>query len=176
MPRKLKNIELNRLSKEAFKTAEKNKVVLMLDNVRSMSNVGSLFRSADAFRLEKICLCGITACPPHKEIRKTALGAEEAVDWEFHTRSADCAKIYKDQGYLIVALEQTQSSIDIRDFNQKGRHLLLVLGNEVEGVSEEVLALCDAVLEIPQFGTKHSFNVAVTGGIALWELLSRELP
>lgn len=149
---------------------------MLLDNVRSMSNVGSLFRTADAFRVEKICLCGITGQPPHKEIRKTALGAEESVNWEYHASAADCIAGYRKEGYFILALEQTSTSVDIRDFEVASHPLLLVLGNEVEGVSEEVLDSCDTVLEIPQYGTKHSFNVAVTGAIALWELLSRELP
>lgn len=147
-----------------------------MDNVRSMSNVGSLFRTSDAFRVEKLCLCGITGQPPHKEIRKTALGAEESVNWEYHASVLECIQSYKELGYLILALEQTSQSMDIRDYRHQDQPFVLVLGNEVEGVSDEVLAACDAVLEIPQYGTKHSFNVAVTGGIALWELLSRRLP
>lgn len=176
MPRKLKNIELNRLSTEAFKNAQKSQVVLALNDIRSMSNVGSLFRTADAFRVEKICLCGITGKPPHKEIRKTALGAEESVEWQGYDDIQECLDHYKEQGYAIVALEQTTTSIDIRSYALNGQAIVLVLGNEVDGVNDSVLAQCDAVLEIPQYGTKHSFNVAVSGGIALWELLSRELP
>ncbi|MHB1278903.1 MAG: RNA methyltransferase [Bacteroidia bacterium] len=176
MPRKLKNIELNRLSQEAFKNAQKSQVVLVLNDIRSMSNVGSLFRTADAFRVEKICLCGITGKPPHKEIRKTALGAEETVTWEGYENILSCISSYKQKGYLILALEQTTSSIDIRTLSIDGKAFVLVLGNEVDGVSDEVLAVCDHILEIPQYGTKHSFNVAVSGGIALWELLSRQLP
>lgn len=176
MPRKLKNIELNRLSQEAFKNAQKFQVVLLLNDIRSMSNVGSLFRTADAFRVEKICLCGITGKPPHKEIRKTALGAEESVEWEAYEDAVVCIESYKRRGYMILALEQTTSSIDIRTHTMDKKAFVLVVGNEVDGVSDEVLALCDQILEIPQYGTKHSFNVAVSGGIALWELLSRQLP
>ncbi len=176
MPRKLKNIELNRLSKEAFKNAQKSPAVIVLNDIRSMSNVGSLFRTADAFRVEKICLCGITARPPHKDIRKTALGAEESVDWEGYENTLDCIHHYKEKGYEILALEQTTGSVDIREWEINENPFLLVLGNEVDGVSDEVLAECDGILEIPQYGTKHSFNVAVSGGIALWELLSRNRP
>lgn len=176
MPRKLKNIELNRLSKEAFKNAQKSPAVIVLNDIRSMSNVGSLFRTADAFRVEKICLCGITARPPHKDIRKTALGAEESVDWEGYNSTLDCIHHYKEKGYEILALEQTTDSVDIREWEITEKPFVIVLGNEVDGVSDDVLAECDGVLEIPQYGTKHSFNVAVSGGIALWELLSRVRP
>ncbi len=176
MPRKLKNIELNRLSTEAFKNAQKSPAILVLNDIRSMSNVGSLFRTADAFRVEKICLCGITGQPPHKEIRKTALGAEESVEWEGHESTLECVNLYKERGYEILALEQTTDSIDIREWEITDKPFALVLGNEVDGVSDEVLEVCDGVLEIPQYGTKHSFNVAVSGGIALWELLSRFRP
>jgi len=175
MPRKLKNIELNRLSTEAFKNAQKSPAVLVLNDIRSMSNVGSLFRTGDAFRVEKICLCGITGRPPHKEIRKTALGAEESVAWEGYESALECIRDYHKLGYEILALEQTTNSVDIREWEITEKPFVLVLGNEVDGVSDEVLAECDGVLEIPQYGTKHSFNVAVSGGIALWELLSRRL-
>ena len=161
MPRKLKNIELNRLSKEAFKNAQKSPAVIVLNDIRSMSNVGSLFRTADAFRVEKICLCGITARPPHKDIRKTALGAEESVDWEGYDSTLDCIHYYKEKGYEILALEQTTDSVDIREWEITEKPFVIVLGNEVDGVSDEVLAECDGVLEIPQYGTKHSFNVGV---------------
>ena len=176
MPRKLKNIELNRLSPEAFRNAQKTPIVLVLDDIRSMSNVGSLFRSADAFRVEKIYLCGITGKPPHKEIRKTALGAEESVEWEAFDSVVECVSHLKERGYRLLALEQTTNSIDLRDFEWNDQPCALVLGNEVDGVHQEVLELSDVVLEIPQYGTKHSFNVAVSGGIAMWELVSRELP
>lgn len=151
-------------------------MVLVLDDIRSMSNVGSLFRSADAFRVEKLYLCGITGKPPHKEIRKTALGAEETVAWEAADSVITCVENLKKEGYKILALEQTTQSIDIREFKSVEKALALILGNEVDGVNQEVIDRCDAVLEIPQYGTKHSFNVAVSGGIALWELLSRQLP
>lgn len=151
-------------------------MVLVLDDIRSMSNVGSIFRTADAFRVEKLYLCGITGKPPHKEIRKTALGAEEAVVWEAENSVVECVEKLKKEGYKILSLEQTTNSIDIRDFEMDETAIALVLGNEVDGVNQEVIERCDAILEIPQYGTKHSFNVAVSGGIAMWELLSRQLP
>ncbi len=174
MPRKLRNKELNRLSPEAFKNAQKTPTVLVLENIRSMSNVGSLFRTADALRLERICLCGITGKPPHKEIRKTALGAEETVEWQAWDSASNCIVHYREQGYRILALEQTTGSRDIRDY-QTQDPFVLVLGNEVDGVDQEILDLCDDVLEIPQYGSKHSLNVSVSGAIALWELLSRRI-
>lgn len=151
-------------------------MVLVLDDIRSMSNVGSIFRTADAFRVEKLYLCGITGKPPHKEIRKTALGADEAVVWEAVDSVVECVEKLKKEGYKILSLEQTTNSIDIRDFEMDETAIALVLGNEVDGVNQEVIERCDAILEIPQYGTKHSFNVAVSGGIAMWELLSRQLP
>lgn len=173
MVRKLKNIELNRPDVDEFRKTQKSGIVLLLDNVRSMHNVGSLFRTGDAMKIEKICLCGITGTPPHREIHKTALGAEDSVEWEYHTAATELIENYKRQGYCIVALEQTDRSVDIRTFRTNNPKKILVLGNEVSGVSEEVLLLCDHILEIPQFGTKHSFNVSITGAIALWEI-SRE--
>lgn len=171
MTRKLKNIELNRLSPEEFREAEKMPLVLVLDNIRSMSNVGSIFRTADAFRLEKLILCGITGCPPHKEIRKTALGADETVSWEHATDIVDALQKLRSEGYSLAALEQTSASSDIRDFELKAP-LALVLGNEVEGVDDRALQLCEHILEIPQIGSKHSLNVAVSTGIAVWEILA----
>lgn len=167
-------MELNRLSPEAFRNAQKTPMVLVLDDIRSMSNVGSLFRTADAFRLEAIHLCGITGKPPHKEIRKTALGAEETVSWKAWTSAAECVHYLKTNGYYILALEQTDQSTDLREL-QTNIPLALVLGNEVDGVNAAVLPHCDAIAEIPQYGSKHSFNVAVSGAIALWELLRDQL-
>lgn len=147
---------------------------LVLDNVRSMNNTGSIFRSADCFGVEHIHLCGITACPPHRDIHKTALGAEDSLPWSYSAHTADAIRALKDQGYFICAVEQVEGSVQLGDFTlPEGRKTALVLGNETEGVAQEVLDLCDACIEIPQFGTKHSFNVSVCAGIILWHLLGR---
>jgi 23S rRNA (guanosine2251-2'-O)-methyltransferase len=172
MSRKLRNIELNRLSSEEFRQAEKIPLVLVLDNVRSMSNVGSIFRSCDAFRVRKIYLCGITGTPPHKEIRKTALGAEESMEWEYAASVTGCAEKLKAEGYTLYALEQTENSQKLGEMTVCWP-AALVLGNEVDGVSQELIDQCDAVIEIPQYGTKHSLNVAVSAGIALYQLSAR---
>jgi tRNA G18 (ribose-2'-O)-methylase SpoU len=175
MVRKLKNIELNRPDVDEFRKTQKSGIVLMLDNVRSLHNVGSLFRTGDAMKIEKLWLCGITGTPPHREIHKTALGAEASVLWEYTSIALEVAESYKRQGYCIVALEQTDRSLDIREFKNTGQKILIILGNEVSGVSEALLQVCDVILEIPQFGTKHSFNVSVTGAIALWEISRKEI-
>ena len=169
MTRKLQNKELNRLSKNEFLHVDKIPLILVLDNIRSLQNVGSIFRTCDAFRVEKLCLCGITGTPPHKELHKTALGADETVTWQYFKSSTECLTELKKQGYALLALEQTSTSIPLQGYQLSGR-TVLVLGNEVDGVSEELIGLCDAQLEIPQFGTKHSLNVAVSAGIAVWEL------
>ena len=169
--RKLRNEELNRLSVEKFKKESKSPITLVLDNVRSMHNVGSIFRTADGFKVEKILLCGITACPPHRDIRKTALGAEQSVDWEYFENSIEALESLK--GYQIVALEQTTNSTALRDFQHTSLPLALIVGNEVDGVDPKLLDFCSTSIEIPQFGTKHSFNVAVSAGIALWELYNK---
>ena len=171
MPRKLRNEELNRLTVEKFKKAAKTPLVLVLDNIRSMNNVGSIFRTADAFKLSHIHLCGITACPPHREIRKTALGAEESVDWTYWEQTTDALRFLKD--HHIYALEQTTDSSSLRSFQHTGAPLALIVGNEVDGVAPDLLHLCRGSIEIPQFGTKHSFNVAVSAGIAMWELFNK---
>lgn len=171
MIRKLKNKELNRLSADDFKLAEKFPLLLALDNVRSMLNVGSMFRTADSFKLEGLILGGISGQPPHREIHKSALGAEETVAWWHYPNLAQGLKEWKEEGYCILGLEQTTGSMDIRQYTLS-RPSILVLGNEVEGVSDEVLALCEAVLEIPQWGSKHSLNVGVSAGIAAWQLLT----
>jgi len=170
--RKLKNIELNRLNIEDFKKAEKNPVILVLDNIRSLSNIGSIFRTADAFRLQGIHLCGITASPPHREIQKTALGATESVDWKYFKSTTDAVLKLKNDGFQILVLEQTDNSISLKNFVMTTPNkMAVILGNEVKGVSDEVLKIADYCIEIPQFGTKHSFNVAVSCGIVLWDLL-----
>ena len=167
--RKLKLEELNRLTKEEYKEVNKFPIVVVLDNIRSMNNVGSVFRSSDCFRVEKLILCGITATPPHRDIRKTAIGAEESMDWEYHESTTAALQELKDSRYEIAAIEQTENSIGLSQFKPKDK-IALVFGNEVDGVSDEAIALCDSVIEIPQFGTKHSFNISVSAGIVLWEV------
>ena len=165
--------ELGRVTPEEFKRQGKNPVVLVLDNIRSMHNVGSAFRTCDAFNVERLYLCGITATPPQKEISKTALGATESVAWEYSENVAELAKKLRTEGYAIVLVEQTDDSVMLQefDFAHYGK-IALFVGNEVFGISDELLPLCDAAVEIPQFGTKHSLNVAVATGIVLWEAVS----
>ncbi len=169
--RKLKLQELNRLDITGFKASVKIPIVVVLDNIRSAMNVGSVFRTSDAFGIERIVLSGITATPPHREITKTAIGATSSVEWEYCKDNSEAIKSLKTQGYIIVAIEQTDSSISLLDWevplNQK---IAVVMGNEVDGVSEEVLSLSDMAIEIPQYGTKHSLNVSVCTGVVLWEL------
>lgn len=171
--RKLKNIELNRLSIDDFKSQEKKQVVVVLDDVRSMNNVGSIFRTCDCLGISQIYLCGITGRPPHRDIHKTSLGAEKSIDWEYHEDIETIINTLKNENYIIAGLEQTDKSIDIRNFEPESKPIVIIVGNEVEGISDKALELCDAILEIPQFGTKHSFNVAVSCGIALWELITK---
>ncbi len=174
--RKLKVTELNRIDVTEFKAAEKTPLTVVLDDIRSMYNVGSVFRTADSFRLEKLVLCGITACPPHPEIHKTALGAEESVEWESAPSAKEAVEKLKSQGYEVYALEQVEHSIALQDFNPvKGKKYAIVLGNEVKGVAQEAVDVCNGSIEIPQFGTKHSMNVSVSGGIAMWHIASRLL-
>ncbi|MBP3254507.1 MAG: RNA methyltransferase [Bacteroidales bacterium] len=172
---KLSMQQLGRMSVEEFKSSDKTPVVLVLDNIRSMSNIGSVFRTADAFRLEEIFLCGITATPPHREINKTALGATQSVKWQYAESTLECVNALKAQGYSVYALEQTENSIPLQNFAVNRLPLALVLGNEVEGVSQDVIDACGGVIEIPQFGTKHSFNVSVSCGIVLWETVKQIL-
>lgn len=167
--RKLSMEELHRLSKEAYGSAEKLPVVIVLDNIRSLSNVGAVFRSADAFRIGKVYLCGITACPPHREIHKTALGADETVEWRYFETTESACKELKAQGYKIFAVEQVEGSTMLQDFRAEPNSAF-IMGNEVDGVSEQVLPLCDGAIEIPQVGTKHSLNVSVCSGIIMWHL------
>lgn len=170
MIQKLKLEELGRIDVETFKQSSKTPLVIVLDNVRSMHNVGAVFRTADAFLVEKILLCGITPQPPHREIHKAALGATESVDWAYFESVTEALQSIKSEGYSVVGVEQTTGSEMITEFDfAKSPKYALVLGNEVEGISDEVLSLCDDFLEIPQLGTKHSLNVSVCGGIVMWE-------
>jgi tRNA G18 (ribose-2'-O)-methylase SpoU len=163
--------ELPRKTREEFRLAEKLPVVLVLDNIRSMHNVGSVFRTADAFLVERIYLCGYTPRPPHRDIHKTALGATETVSWEYRETAVAAVSRLRETGYRIVAVEQAEGSVPLQTFRRRpAEKLALVFGNEVEGVHESVLALCDQCIEIPQFGMKHSLNVAVATGMVLWEL------
>ncbi len=175
--RKLKITELNRLAVEDFKKEQKTPLVIVLDNIRSMHNVGSVFRTADAFRLEGIYLCGISACPPQAEIHKTALGAEDSVDWQYFEQTEEAIQKLKTDGYEVFALEQAEHSLSLPDFQaEQGKKYALVLGNEVHGVQQSVIDLCDKCLEIPQFGTKHSLNVSIASGIAIWQMVQGLLP
>lgn len=163
--------ELGRLSVTAFKEAEKNPIILVLDNLRSMHNVGSVFRSADAFLVEAICLGGYTPQPPHRDIHKTALGATETVDWIYFKHTRDAILDLQAKGYRIYAIEQVANSIPLQKVDWKGEPIALIFGNEVEGVQEDLLSLCDGSIEIPQFGMKHSLNISVAAGIVLWEMV-----
>jgi 23S rRNA (guanosine2251-2'-O)-methyltransferase len=170
--RKLRIDELPRKNKAEFQGAEKLPVILLLENIRSMHNVGSVFRTADAFLAEAIYLCGYTPRPPHRDIHKTALGATETVEWKYAEKSVDAVKSLKTSGYQIVGVEQVTGSIPLQQFKlESGEKMVLIFGNEVEGVSEEVLSYCNGCIEIPQFGMKHSLNVSVAAGMVLWELV-----
>ncbi len=171
---KTPNAALYRLTVDEFKNAEKHPFVLILDNVRSQHNVGSVFRTADAFLIRGICLCGITATPPHRDIEKTALGATETVYWEYFDTTEEAILKLKALGYQIIAIEQTSGSKNLLDWQPTSESkTAFVFGHEVMGVSEEALALCDGAIEIPQFGTKHSLNVSVTAGIVLWDVVMK---
>lgn len=172
--KKLSLTDLGRISIDEFKQATKIPVCILLDNLRSLHNVGSAFRTADAFRIEKIFLCGITGTPPHREIQKTALGATESVDWEYINNPLDAVAMLKQQGYAITVVEQTTKSIPLHTLKIEGSHkYCLVFGNEVNGVSDAVVNEADLALEIPQVGTKHSLNVSVCLGIVVWELFKK---
>ncbi len=159
---------------EEFKAAPKHPILLVLDNIRSLNNVGSFFRTADSFLLEKIYLCGITGKPPHREIEKTALGATLSVDWEYYSDTADVIKKLQDDNYRIIAVEQHPKSISLQNIKiENNEKIALVFGNEVTGLSENIISLCSEVVEVPQMGTKHSLNVAVCGGILCWEVLRK---
>lgn len=172
--RKLENSELDRKSIEAFKQSEKTPLILVLDDIRSLHNIGSVFRTADAFLIEKIYLCGITAIPPNKEIHKTALGATETVAWEHNENVLDVIEKLKKENTTTLAIEQVESAVFLQDFKiEKNRKYALVFGNEVHGVSQEAVALCDGCIEIPQLGTKHSLNISVSAGIVVWDLFKQ---
>jgi tRNA G18 (ribose-2'-O)-methylase SpoU len=172
--RKLTMPELNRLSVDDFRSSQKIPVVIILDNIRSQHNIGSVFRTADAFRIEEILLCGITATPPNREIHKTALGATESVKWRYFEETTGAIRDLKERGYKIIAIEQTDSSVLLPEFKpEKDQPLALVFGNEVHGVDDLALEQCDFSIEIPQTGTKHSLNVSVAAGIVVWDILSK---
>ena len=172
--RKIKNSELNRLSVEGFKAAKKSPLIVVLDNVRSLNNVGSIFRSADAFRIQHIYLCGITATPPHKDIQKTALGSTEAVDWSYAKDTLAVVEKLQSVNVKVMAIEQAENATVLQDFYPNNQSIYaLVFGHEVKGVNQEVVNQCDGVIEIPQFGTKHSLNIAVSAGVVLWDLFSK---
>ena len=171
--RKLKNSELERISVENFKTANKTPIVVILDSVRSALNVGSAFRTSDAFRIEKIYLCGITAFPPNKEIRKSALGATDSVEWKKKKKTEDIILKLKKEGYVVSAIEQAETSVMLNNFPSPEKPIAVVFGNEVNGVKQSVIDLCDNCIEIPQIGTKHSLNISVSVGVVLWDLYNK---
>jgi 23S rRNA (guanosine2251-2'-O)-methyltransferase len=174
--RKLSMDELNRKSVHEFKESEKMPVMVVLDNIRSMHNVGSVFRTADAFLLQGLYLCGYTPRPPHRDIHKTALGATETVHWQYAATTVEAVQQLKQAGYQVYAIEQVANSIPLHRFDAAAHYpLAVVFGNEVSGVEEEVLKLCDGSIEIPQFGMKHSLNISVAAGIVLWELVRNKL-
>ncbi|MBK9285981.1 MAG: RNA methyltransferase [Sphingobacteriaceae bacterium] len=176
MNEKLKNEELNRIDLNEFKKTDKNKLIVVLDNVRSLNNVGSAFRTCDAFLIEKIILCGITGTPPNKEIEKTALGATESMEWQYFKTTQEAIEQLKASNYSVFAVEQAKNSINLKNHKASENNIAVVFGNEVYGVEQEVINACDGVIEIPQAGTKHSLNIAVSVGIVLWEILKNKLP
>jgi 23S rRNA (guanosine2251-2'-O)-methyltransferase len=172
--RKLRNHELNRKSIEEFKKTSKLPFVVVLDNIRSLNNIGSVFRTSDAFLIQSIYLCGITACPPNKEIHKTALGATESVNWKYFEQTKDAITELKNNGFTIVAIEQAEGSISLENFKiKKGQKYAFVFGHEVKGVQQEIVDSSDFCVEIPQFGTKHSLNISVSAGVVLWEVFRK---
>ena len=172
--RKLKNSELGRLNVEAFKEAEKIPLIVVLDNIRSLNNIGSVFRTSDAFLVEKIYLCGITAKPPHKEIHKTALGATESVDWEYIEDTLDLVEQLKSENITVASIEQADNSTMLQDFKiQPNQKYAVIFGNEVKGVQQKVVSASDYCIEIPQYGTKHSLNISVSAGVVLWDLFKK---
>ena len=171
MNRKLKNEELNRISVEEFKSATKTPIIIVLDNIRSLNNIGSVFRTADAFLIEAVYLCGITAKPPHREIQKTALGATETVEWKHFESTTEAIKELKQNGYKIASIEQTENSTMLNEFSfNENEKLSVIFGNEVKGVEQGAIDLSDVIIETPQYGTKHSLNISVSAGIVIWEL------
>ncbi|GIR60084.1 MAG: tRNA/rRNA methyltransferase [Crocinitomicaceae bacterium] len=173
MNRKLKLEELNRLSITDFKSKKKDPIVVLLDNVRSLHNVGSVFRTCDAMAVEKLYLGGITAKPPHREIQKTAIGATESVKWEYVENAESVVLKYKNLGYKIIAVEQTVNSTDLTKYKWNDEKTMIIFGNEVNGVQQNIIDMADLSIEIPQWGTKHSLNISVSAGIILWDLKSK---
>ena len=172
--RKLRNNELNRISVDEYKNTKKTPIVVILDNIRSCNNIGSVFRTSDALLIEKIYLCGITATPPNKDIHKTALDAEKSVDWEYFENTEDTVSKLKNEGYKVYAIEQVENSILLPDFKPaENEKIAIIFGNEVKGVKQTVVDICDGSIEIPQFGTKHSFNISVSAGIVLWDIFQK---
>lgn len=171
--KKLSLLELDRPDVEQFKKSDKNQIIVVLDNVRSALNVGSFFRTCDGFAVETLYLTGITACPPNREIQKTAIGATESVSWEYRENIVDAVTEIKAAGYKVWGVEQTNQSVMLDRIEMSDQKIALVFGNEVDGLSEEILPILDGCIEIPQFGTKHSLNVAVCGGIVLWEMIRK---
>lgn len=169
--RKLKNSELDRIDNEEYKTSKKAPLIIILDNIRSLNNIGSVFRTADAFLVKKIYLCGITAQPPHKDIQKTALGATDSVAWEYAENTMDVVLKLQNEGVFVVSIEQAELAVNLNDFSiQAELTYAIIFGNEVKGVQQKVVSASDAVIEIPQFGTKHSLNIAVSVGVVVWDL------
>ena len=172
--RKLKNKELERIDVETFKNSKKTPLIVILDDIRSLNNIGSVFRTGDAFLIERIYLCGITACPPHKDIHKTALGATDSVAWEYRENAVDLVKELQNEGVVVAAIEQADQSTFLQDVSiDSNKRYALVLGNEVKGVNQEIVSQADLVVEIPQLGTKHSLNVSVSAGVLLWSFFER---
>jgi tRNA G18 (ribose-2'-O)-methylase SpoU len=172
--RKLTNDELNRLNVDQFKKVEKTPLIIVLDNIRSLNNIGSVFRTADAFLVQKIYLCGITAKPPHKDIHKTALGATESVEWEYVADTKEVVKRLKEEGVQVISIEQAEEALQLQDFRLKpNTAYALVFGNEVKGVAQEIVSESDGVIEIPQFGTKHSLNISVSVGVVIWDFWTK---
>lgn len=172
--RKLKNSELDRLSVDEFKETKKTPLIIVLDNIRSLNNIGSVFRTSDAFLIEKIYLCGITATPPHKDIHKTALGSTETVDWEYVENTLDLVEKLKAENVIVASIEQAENAVMLSDFTPKQHTTYaLIFGNEVKGVSQAVVSASDLILEIPQFGTKHSLNISVSCGVVVWDVFAK---
>lgn len=174
MNHKLTVEEMQRIDIDTFRQAPKTPLVVVLDNIRSLHNVGSIFRTADAFRLQSLHLCGITGCPPQQDIHKTALGAEDAVEWHYHKDTADAIRLLKAQGYTIYAIEQVAQSIPLQQFScAPNSKIAIIMGNEVMGVQQSIVDAADACIEIPQFGTKHSLNVSVSSGMVIWKIVEQ---
>ena len=170
---KLKNKDLERISIEEFKKSRKTPITIVLDNIRSSLNVGSVFRTSDAFLIEKIILCGITPTPPNKDIRKSALGSTNSVDWDYENNTIDAVLKLKKNNYQIIGVEQVKESTMLNNFNISKKPIAIIFGNEVDGVNNDVINLCNEIIEIPQFGTKHSLNISVSSGIVIWELWNK---